>query len=257
MKSEKKKRVINQILVTESIIVTPDMKKKRKIYKFNFFLSCFLACTLFSCCIYAEYDRNKSEEVSQDILTAISKEEKKDKTTISVDEGVIIVNALTVGAEEDFVNIEKIEEPQNTNATTITKSVAPDGKSYYSEAVLKIPSLGIEYPVLSETSEELLKISLNKIWGPSPNEVGNYVVAGHNYKGGKMFGKLPGIAMDTSIELTDLSGRTVTYKVYDKYIVDPTDVACTSQLTNGKKEITLITCTSTGKQRHVIKARAI
>jgi LPXTG-site transpeptidase (sortase) family protein len=72
-----------------------------------------------------------------------------------------------------------------------------------------------------------------------------------------MFGKLPGISIGAILELTDLSGRMIKYKVYDKYLVDPSNVACTSQHTNGKKEVTLITCNSNGKQRHIIKAREI
>ena len=47
------------------------------------------------------------------------------------------------------------------------------------------------------------------------------------------------------------------YSVYDKYTVDPNDVSCTSQLTNGKKIVTLITCTNDSQQRVVIKAKAI
>ena len=49
---------MNQILVTEKIYVTPELKRKKKLYKFNFFLSVFLVCVLFSYYIYAEYDRN-------------------------------------------------------------------------------------------------------------------------------------------------------------------------------------------------------
>ena len=45
------------------------------------------------------------------------------------------------------------------------------------------------------------------------------------------------------------------YNDYDKYLVDPDDVSCTSQLTNGRKEVTLITCTNDNKQRYIIKAR--
>ena len=152
MKNKKNKKTVNQILVTESIIVTPELKKKRTIYKFNFFLSCFLACTLFSVCIYAEYDRNKSEQVSQDILE------------------VIIIDALASGGDEkQEINLDSLEKPKDK--TSIVESIAPDGKTYYTQAILKIPSLDIEYPVLSESSDELLKISLNKIWGPEPNEV--------------------------------------------------------------------------------------
>lgn len=253
-----KKKTINQILVTEKVIITPDFKRKKKTYKFGFFLFSFLACVLLSSCIYAEYDRSKSEQVSQDILLGIQLDNEKDNTTISVEEGVIIVNALADGTgKEQKIDITENEIKGITGNSKIIESVAPDGKSYYTESILKIPSLGIEYPVLSDTSDELLKISLNRLHGPKPNEVGNYVIVGHNYRGGKMFGKLPSIKIGDTVELNDLKGNTVTYKVYKKYVVDPEDVSCTSQLTNGKTEITLITCTSTGKERHVIKAEKI
>ena len=49
----------------------------------------------------------------------------------------------------------------------------------------------------------------------------------------------------------------IKYAVYNKYVVNPEDVACTSQLTNGNKEVTLITCTNYGKQRLVVKAREV
>ncbi len=60
-----------------------------------------------------------------------------------------------------------------------------------------------------------------------------------------------------AIEITDMIGNTgtVTYKVYDKYVVEPDDTDCTTQRTNGLKEITLITCTDDSKQRVIVKAR--
>ena len=70
-----------------------------------------------------------------------------------------------------------------------------------------------------------------------------------------MFGKLSGAEIGDEVNLKDLSGNTVTYVVYNRYVVDPTDVSCTSQLTNGQREITLITCTNYGQDRLVIKAR--
>ena len=58
---------MNQILVTKKLYVTPELKRKKHIYKFNFIFSIFLIIALLSGYIYAEYDRNKSEEISQDI----------------------------------------------------------------------------------------------------------------------------------------------------------------------------------------------
>ena len=232
---------MNQILVSEKLYVTPELKRKKKIYQFDFLISIICVCLLSSYYIYAEYDRTKSEEVSQEILAEI------DNTTINQDDGILRV-ALEADTQEQNVEIQETES---------NKYVTQSGATYTTEAVLNIPSLGINYPVLSDTSEELLKISLNKFWGPSPNTVGNYCIVGHNYKNKKMFGKLADIKNGDIVELTDNSGKTIKYAVYNKYVVNPEDVACTSQLTNGNKEVTLITCTNYGKQRLVVKAREV
>ena len=72
-----------------------------------------------------------------------------------------------------------------------------------------------------------------------------------------MFGKLHKLKNGDKAELTDLSGNTLKYQVYNKYVVEPTDTRCTSQLTDGRKELTLITCTNGGKQRLVVKLRQV
>ena len=253
---------MNQILVTEKLYVTPELKRKKRIYKLELFLSVFLICLLFSYYIYAEYDRNKSEEVSKEILAEIK--EQVD-TTVKKDENDKIVVILEVpGTQED--NEDKTENQNNnqtkTNNTKIdTKTyTSKDGVKYTTEAILKIPKINIEYPVLSATSDALLFVSLNKYWGPQPNEVGNYCIVGHYYENGKMFGKLHKLKNGDTAELTDLTGNTITYQVYDKKVVEPTDTSCTSQLTARnmqKRELTLITCTNGGKQRLVVKLREI
>ena len=68
-----------------------------------------------------------------------------------------------------------------------------------------------------------------------------------------MFGKLSNINIGDKIELTDLNGKTITYIVSDKYNIDPYDVSCTSQLTNGRRKITLITCSYSGTKRLVVQ----
>lgn len=248
---------MNQILVTQKLYVTPELRRKKKMYKLQFFLSVLLVCLLFSYYIYAEYDRSKSEEVSKEILQGIEMLNIQTGTTVEVDttikeyDGMIVV-AIEDDEEDDAQIIETT--PQVPEAVEYTTSA---GISYSVESVLNIPRLGINYPVISEWSDELLKISVNKYWGPKPNEVGNYCIVGHNYKSGKMFGNLPAITNGDIIELTDMTGRTIKYSVYDRYQVTPTDTACTSQLTGGKKELTLITCKEYGQERLVVKAREV
>ena len=137
-----------------------------------------------------------------------------------------------------------------------------NGKKYTSIGLINIPSLNIKYQILSKTSEELLNISVNKFWGPNPNEVGNLCIVGHNYKTSKFFGNLPKIKKGAKIYITDLQGRTVTYKAYETDVIKETDLECTSQQTNGNTEITLITCYylkgyTHATRRFIVKARAI
>ena len=236
---------MNQILVTEKLYVTPDLKRKRKLYKIVFFISIFLVCLLSSYYIYAEYDRNKSEEVSQALLSEVKSDETAKQSTDN-DAIIIVLN------EDEAAN--QAEEPTNEVVSSTIGDI-----TYTTEAIISIPKIGITYPVLSETSDALLEISVNRYWPEhdkmKPNEVGNYCIVGHNYRNGKMFGRLAELENGDIVELEDMTGRTIEYEVYNKYVVEPTDTSCTSQRTNGRKELTLITCTNYGTQRLVVKCR--
>jgi len=245
---------MNQILIDEKLYVTPELKKKKKMFKFEFVLSIFLLCVLSSYAIYAEYDRNKSEQVSQEILAGLTFEPETE--IIEEEVTVVILNAIPeeeeIVAETQVVQTEvEVEVPEEQ------RSVANDGTEYYSIGVVNIPSINVNYPILSTYSDALLKIAPCKFHGPNPNEVGNLCIAGHNYRNSKFFSKVPKLENGDIVEITDLSGNTVTYAVYDKFIVNPDQLECTSQLTGGRREITLITCTDDNKQRYIIKAREI
>ena len=79
---------MNQILITEKIYITPELKKKKRMYKFNFIISIILIVVLFSFYAYAEYDRNKTADISQEILLRTS---NTDNTTMKSDSDVWIV----------------------------------------------------------------------------------------------------------------------------------------------------------------------
>ncbi len=241
---------MNQILVNEKVYVTPRLKRKKRLYKIEFVLSILVVIILTSYYVYSEYDKRKNESIGQDIYK--SDFEGIDATT--ADEETLVV-ALNDNAEE--VPVEEQPEPTVLpQFNTVYRTAS--GTEYRVDSILNIPSLGINYPVLSDSTYELLKISLNKFWGGEPNEVGNYCIVGHNYDGKDIFfGKLHKLANGDIVELQDKTGRVLKYKVYNTFIVQPTDVACTSQLTNGKTEMTLITCSEGGKTRLIVKCRAI
>ena len=263
---------MNQILITKKLYVTPELKRKKKIYKFDFMISIFLVLVLLSVYIYAEYDRNKSEEVSQSILEEISYDEEE----IVKNKNKVLIAVLDASREEEPEennNLQEQEQPQpqspdlnsNTNQNASQKEVhSVNGYTYTIEGSIKISKIGIDYPILLGTTgseketEALLKSSPCKFHGPELNEVGNYCIVGHNYRNSRFFSKVPTLVNGDIIEITDLSKRTILYKVYDKHIVKEDDLQDTDQRTNGKKEITLITCTdASNDERYIIKARQV
>lgn len=246
---------MNQILVSEKLYITPELKRKKRMYKIDFFISIFLVCILFSYYIYAEYDKNKGEAVSQEILASLSFEDNvADDTTIKFENNSIVV---ILNTEDPFEVIysEPDDEinPNDNREWRVTES----GTRYYPMATINIPSIDCTYPILNESTDELLKLAPCKFWGADPNEVGNFCIVGHNYRSDKFFSHVPKLQIGAEIEITDLSGQTLVYKVYDKYVVEPENTDCTTQRTNGLKEITLITCTNDSKQRVIVKAREL
>jgi len=244
---------MNQILVTKKLYITPELKRKKKIYKIEFFLSVFLVFTLISAYIYAEYDRNKSEEVSQEILANFEIPEIQEEDT------TVAKNNILVVVLDDEEQNELQEEPQ-VNSQEI--QVSQSGYQFTTIATINIPKINVVYPIIdgvtdsAEETEELLKISPTKFWGSEPNQIGNFCVVGHNYRNTKFFSKLHNIKIGDIVELTDVNGKTLNYTVYETDIIDPDNNDCTSQLTNGHTEITLITCHNKALQRFIVKARA-
>lgn len=120
-------------------------------------------------------------------------------------------------------------------------------------AIMTIDKLDLKYPILKEDTEENLKVAPAKFWGADPNEIGNLCVVGHNYGNSKYFSKLSSLMAGDIVKVMDTQGNDVSYKVYEKKIINENDLSCTSQLTNGKKEVTLITCTDNSIERLVVK----
>lgn len=258
---------MNQILVTEKLYVTPELKRKKKIYKLNFILSIFFVCILTSLCIYAEYDRNKSETTSKQILEEMNQilASTAEDTTIAKDDILLVVldgtkenyNEEVVGVEENkVVSVADINKQAEVN-------VLSSGYKYKKIAIVEIPKINVTYSIVQgetgsiEETEELLKISPVKFHGCEPNEVGNFCIVGHNYRNTRFFSKVPTLVVGDTVKLTDLTNRTITYEVYDKHTVDPSDTRDTTQLTGGKKELTLITCTDDSKQRVIVRCREV
>lgn len=120
---------------------------------------------------------------------------------------------------------------------------------------LQIPKIKLETYVFKEYSEEAMNLCPTKLWGPNPNENGNYSIIGHNYQKENMFNNLIKLEIDDEIYLTDETNGKYKYIVYDIYKVKENNVDPIKQNKEKGIELTLITCVNYTNNRLIIKAR--
>lgn len=137
------------------------------------------------------------------------------------------------------------------------KEVQVEYKGYNVVGIISIPAIGIEYPILDTTNEKTMKVAITKFWGNDVNELGNFTMAGHNNKDGTMFGKTKRLSVGDKIEMTDLTGKTIEYEIFDQYLIEPNDVSCVKSVKENTREVTLITCANGRSNRLITKAREV
>ena len=257
---------MNQILITEKLYITPELKRQKKLYKIDFIISVFLLCLLFSYYIYAEYDKYADEKKSQEILASMQVPDSAqetyvyDDTTVKVEDNekiVVILNDEDSTTTIDTSNLNNANAIRKTNVPAKNVMKADNGEEYYAIATINIPKLNWSepYPILDHWSDELLKVSICKFHGANPNEVGNLCLVGHNWRNKRFFSKVPTLEVGDIVQITDLNEKTIDYEVYDIHTVAPSNTEDTTQKTNGRREVTLITCTDDSQQRVIVKCK--
>jgi len=131
---------------------------------------------------------------------------------------------------------------------SLTKQFAPP------LAVLDIPKIGLEVPVLDGTDDLTLNRGVGRIVGTArPGQGGNVGIAGHR---DGFFRCLKDVVVGDAIELKTPKGREV-YKVDQIRIVKPTDVEVLEN--RGVATLTLVTCypfyfIGNAPQRYIVQA---
>ncbi len=140
------------------------------------------------------------------------------------------------GEEVDETSTSKLDDPTNLNPTNIKIG----GKTVVGK--IRISSVGLALPILSETDGEAMYITCVQFAG-EVNKPGNLVLAGHRTKDGFMFfGKISNAKIGSTLQITGTDGNVVTYTVTKNYVVDETDTSILKQNTDGKRMVTLFTC---------------
>ncbi len=163
--------------------------------------------------------------------------------------------------ENNLKNKEVVETFSKNLETEEKEEVLING--YKVIGCIKIPKIDIEYPIVGidninpDETKEPMKFSIVRYWGGEVNQLGNLSIAGHNNYDGTMFGKTKELEIGDIVELTDLLGEKVTYRIYDIFKTDPNDVTILETKDKNIREVTLITCTNGNKQRLILKAKEI
>lgn len=155
--------------------------------------------------------------------------------------------------ENNIDNNNIIEEPSDNNNNSNSEGLTYKG--FKVAGVIEIPKTKVKYNVLDDPSAKAMEVGITIIYGPGLNQTGNTVLAGHNYRNGTFFSNNNKLSSGDKIYITDLSGKKVTYTIYKKYKTDPNDFSYATRNTNGKREISLTTCTDDSSARIIIWAK--
>ncbi len=155
-----------------------------------------------------------------------------------------------------------VTEPENTGDTTDNNETAPAQEQrfngYLVAGTIEIPATGLSCPVLAEEeySKSALETSVVILHGVGLNQPGNTTIAGHNYRNGNFFSNNKKLNIGDKIYITDLTGKRLSYTIYNKYETSDTDAEYMTRDTQGATEISLTTCTDDSKARLIIWAKA-
>ncbi len=207
---------------------------------------------------YFGYDMLSSKAINSNAQTALEEFEKA-TTTIKRDTSNLKKkddeenNLENVTNPEELLNNLTPEPEEPEEETTEPEKVYMEG--YEVMGRIQIPKTKVDYPVLSPNAKRSLEIAVTIAYGPGLNEVGNTVIFGHNYRNGLFFSNNKKLAVGDKILITDQKGETITYEIYKMYETTPNDASYMKRDTEGKREISLQTCTDDSSGRIIIWAR--
>ncbi len=163
----------------------------------------------------------------------------------------------TVSEDNTTPSTNPVDNLDKTNIVSgASENEMPTFNGFNVLGTIEIPAIDLHYPILEKANTRALETSVGFLYGAGINQVGNSVIAGHNYRNGLFFSNNKKLNIGDTIYITDNSKNRLTYKIYQKFETTPEDVSFYSRDTGGVPEITLTTCNDNSSKRLIILARA-
>ena len=124
--------------------------------------------------------------------------------------------------------------------------------------IIEIESVNLKNVIVESTDNEYLKHHVCHFENSAmPGEYGNFALAGHSstYYYNQVFNEVHKVKVGDEIKITTVNDE-FTYTITETRVVESDEIDVLDQ-DMSKKEITLVTCTSGGKQRFIVKGEII
>lgn len=153
----------------------------------------------------------------------------------------------------------KYKENQAKNKFTekiseVSDSVTEEIKLGDEVALIDIESINLSSVIVSGINKEQIRYYVGHFENtPMPGKNGNFSIAGHRstiYN--QVFNNIDKLSIGDEIVVTSTNGK-FTYEVSEIFETEATNMSVLDQ-DNGIKEMTIVTCTKTGKERVIVKA---
>jgi len=148
-------------------------------------------------------------------------------------------------------NLPQTNTPQTTNKTTSKTRY----KGYSMIGTIQIPKTKVKIPIVDTVTPRSITAAAAVLYGPGLNRTGNTVIVAHNYRNGTFFSNNKKLVVGDKIYITDSTGKKVEYTIYKTYTTGEMDFSYATRNTDGKREISLSTCTTDASKRLVIWAK--
>lgn len=174
----------------------------------------------------------------------------------AVDEFENEVIVVAIEDEENKQNEVQDEQTPQTNQGTTNKTTSKVSyKGYSMIGTIQIPKTKVKAPIVDKVTTSSITSAAAVLYGPGLNEVGNTVIVAHNYRNGTFFSNNKKLVVGDKVYITDITGRKIEYTIYKTYLANETEFDYATRNTNGKREISLSTCTTDPTKRLVIWAK--
>lgn len=163
-------------------------------------------------------------------------------------------NSTTGNTVVELQNVDTGEITSGDNSSEGSNHVV-QYEGYNVVGKIEIPAIELNYPILERTTPDSIELAVAVLYTANGlNQPGNTLIVGHNYRSGAFFGNNDKLQLNDKVYITDTSGTRIKYNIYNIYETSAEDGDFIMRETNGKREISLSTCTNNSKARLIIWA---